>query len=208
MLCESNSTQGNAEPLIGSYQVLCESNSPRKTKASAKCEALRHFLLENQMSYSSHASYTSYRQMAKREAHRTHPPATPNPPTNKKGTKHETESKLERACASALGCGTPPLNQAELRDGRKGVARDAQNGEAAFGAHEPTRGLARRANPCERIPTDRAHRRASHEREGPENTFPPITMRSEPPMRSASRARSARTIAIRDVNPPKPHPYP
>ena len=86
--------------------------------------------------------------------------------------------------------------------GGEGVARDARNGEAAFGAHEPTRGLARRANPCERIPTDRAHRRASHEREGPENTFPPI------PMRSASRARSARTIAIRDVNPPKPHPHP
>ena len=36
----------------------------------------------------------------------------------------------------------------------------------------------------------------------PKNTFPPI------PMRSASRARSARSIAIRDVNPPKPHPYP
>ena len=164
-------------------------------------EALRHLLLENQMSYSSHASYTSYRQMAKREAHRTHQPHPTHQPTRKE-TSNETESKLERACASALGGGTPPLNQAELRDGREGVARDAQNGEAAFGAHEPTRGLARRANPCERIPTDLAHRRASHEREGPENTFPPI------PMRSASRARSARTIAIRDVNPPKPHPHP
>ena len=55
--------------------------------------------------------------------------------------------------------------------GGEGVARETRNGEAAFGAHEPTRGLARRANPCERIPTDRAHRRASHEREGPENTL-------------------------------------
>ena len=109
---------------------------------------------------------------------------------------------------SSLGGVSPPLNQAELRDGRRRCCTGRPNGEAAFGAHEPTRGLARRANPCERIPTDRAHRRASHEREGPENTFPPITMRSEPPMRSASRARSARTIAIRDVNPPKPHPHP
>ena len=109
---------------------------------------------------------------------------------------------------SPLGGVSPPLNQAELRDGRRRCCTGRPNGEAAFDAHEPTRGLARRANPCERIPTDRAHRRASHEREGPENTFPPITMRSEPPMRSASRARSARTIAIRDVNPPKPHPYP
>ena len=80
---------------------------------------------------------------------------------------------------SSLGGGTPPLNQAELRDGRRRCCTGRPNGEAAFDAHEPTRGLARRANPCERIPTDRAHRRASHEREGPENTFPPITMRSD-----------------------------
>ena len=117
-------------------------------------------------------------------------------------TLGDLKVKGDGKARSPLGGVSPPLNQAELRDGREGVARDARNGEAAFGAHEPTRGLARRANPCERIPTDRAHRRASHEREGPENTFPPV------PMRSASRARSARTIAIRDVNPPKPHPHP
>ena len=76
--------------------------------------------------------------------------------------------------------------------GGEGVARDARYGEAAFGAHEPTRGLARRANPCERIPTDRAHRQASHEREGPENTFPPI-----PQLRLVQGRRNAALWASR-----------
>jgi hypothetical protein len=119
---------------------------------------------------------------------------------------------VSNVCLSDSCCAMAAFRRLEYERscgmGRRRCCTGRPNGEAAFGAHEPTRGLARRANPCERIPTDRAHRRASHEREGPENTFPPITMRSEPPMRSASRARSARTIAIRDVNPPKPHPHP
>jgi len=68
------------------------------TKASFKRKALRHFLLENQMSHASHASHTSHqqaegkarsttnKQKAKREAHRTHPPTT---------TKHNKKGKLK-----------------------------------------------------------------------------------------------------------------
>ena len=105
VLCESNSTQGNAEPLIGSHQVLCESNSPRKTKASAKCEALRHFLLENQMSHASHSSHTSHPQ-AESKARSTHPHHNQQN-QQRKEQQHETESKLERACAPTMGGCSP-----------------------------------------------------------------------------------------------------
>jgi len=54
-------------------------------EASFMCEALRHLLLENQMSYASHASYTSHPQAESkaRSTPPTHQPTTT--PTNKKG---------------------------------------------------------------------------------------------------------------------------
>ena len=93
------------------------------------------------------------------------------PPRHLQSAEHKAFHLAIRKARSSLGGVSPPLNQAELRDGRRRCCTGRPNGEAAFGAHEPTRGLARRANPCVRISTDEAHRRASHEREGPENTL-------------------------------------
>ncbi|MBP3405833.1 MAG: hypothetical protein J6N18_06995, partial [Kiritimatiellae bacterium] len=85
-------------------------------------EALRHFPLENQMSYASHASHTSHqqaegkarsttnKQKAKREAHRTHPPITTKQQntTRKVNSNEQTEKKIQDE-------GNPFGNQRERR---------------------------------------------------------------------------------------------
>jgi hypothetical protein len=62
--------------------------------------------------------------------------------------------------------------------GGGGVARDARSEGTAFGAHEPPLRPGNRSKRV-RFPTDKAHRRVPNEGRDPENTTPPITMRSE-----------------------------
>ena len=69
-------------------------------EASFMREALRHLPLENQMSHASHASHTSHPQEESKARSTLHPPT--KQPTRKEKAK-ETESKLERAGAPALG---------------------------------------------------------------------------------------------------------
>ena len=62
--------------------------------------------------------------------------------------------------------------------GGGGVARETRSKGTAFGAHEPPL-LPVHREKRERIPTEMAHRRVPNEGRVPENTTPPITMRSE-----------------------------
>jgi hypothetical protein len=79
-------------------------------------------------------------------------------------------------------------SKAKLSEGSRAV-EDERTSEAkwpqgaakegtAFGAHEPPLRPDNRAK-RERIPTDMAHRRVPIEGRDPENTTPPITMRSD-----------------------------
>ena len=74
------------------------------TKASFMREALRHLLLENQMSHASHASHTSHPQATCKARSTSQPPT--HPPTNntkpRKETSNETENELCNYYAKSL----------------------------------------------------------------------------------------------------------
>jgi len=104
--CNDESDSGDAAPPRGPLCFAQESESqntmqPARSfahriphemiKASSLCEALRHFLLENQMSHSSHASHTSHPQAESKARSTSHPPTNHNKTT----TKHNKKGKLK-----------------------------------------------------------------------------------------------------------------
>ena len=126
-------------------------------------EALRHLLLENQMSprvaHVPHVPPTSRKQSAK------HIATTPNnPQPTRKETSNETESKLEIAGAPALGGGPPRTarrnrrRHCELR--KRMLFADAKRQDTDDGRVCLRHSRHRRDNA---VPPDRRQRRQRHE---------------------------------------------